>query len=69
MDRGLLISLSPDEEVTLRQIAHGMANPRSLRDRDVERLKQLDLVEQRRTGLGLTTIGHQRVGHLPGATA
>ncbi len=69
MERGLLVSLSPDEEATLRQIAHGMANPRSLRDRDVERLRQLDLVEQSRTGLGLTTIGYQRVGHSPGATA
>ena len=65
MDRSLLVSLSPDEEATLRQIAHGMAHPRGLRERDVARLTKLDLVEQRRMGLGLTATGQQRIGRVP----
>ncbi len=65
MDRGLLVSLSPNEESTLRQIAHGMAHPKGLRERDVERLTKLDLVERRRTGLCLTVTGERRIGRVP----
>jgi len=40
-DRGLLAPLSPHEEVTLRRMALGIANPTDLPARDVERLKIL----------------------------
>ncbi len=62
MERGLLIALSPDEEETLRKIAHGMMHPRSLRDRDVDKLVRFDLVERRRIGISVTTVGLQCLG-------
>ena len=37
-DRGLLATLSPHEEVTLRRVALGIAQPRELPAKDVERL-------------------------------
>ena len=69
MERALLVALSPSEEETLRKIAHGMAHARGLRDCDVERLKRLALVEQRRLGLCLSSLGQQRLGQAPGATS
>jgi hypothetical protein len=47
MERGALAPLSPNEEVTLRRIAIGIARAFELRSRDVTRLIRLLLVEQR----------------------
>ena len=62
MVRGLLVSLSPDEEETLRQIAHGRAHPMSLRDRDVAKLARFDLIERKRIGITVTPLGRQCLG-------
>jgi hypothetical protein len=45
-DRGLLAPLSPNEEVTLRRVALGIARPADLPGKDVKRLKALALVEE-----------------------
>ena len=66
MDRSLLALLSPTEESTLRRLANGGVHPMSLRESTVSRLKNLGLIEQRRTGLALTPMGLQRLGRSPG---
>lgn len=50
-DRGLLAPLSPNEEVTLRRVAIGIATPARLSERD---LKALSLIEEHGGGLRLT---------------
>ncbi len=62
MVNGLLAALSPNEDSTLRRIANGDAHPRSLRERDVARLKRLALIEESRMGLTLSLLGQQRLG-------
>jgi hypothetical protein len=59
-ERGLLAPLSPHEEVTLRRVALGIANPAELPTRDVERLTALMLVEEHEDALRLTPVGKQR---------
>jgi hypothetical protein len=68
-DRGLLAPLSPHEEVTLRRVALGIANPSDLPARDVERLKSLLLIEEFSAGLRLTPIGKKRYLALPNTAA
>jgi hypothetical protein len=67
-DRGLLAPLSPHEEVTLRRVALGIANPVDLPARDVERLKCLLLIEDCRVGLRLTPAGKKRYLALPNSS-
>jgi hypothetical protein len=57
-DRGLLAPLSPHEEITLRRVALGIANPTDLPTRDVERLTSLLLIEEYRAGLRLSPTAH-----------
>ena len=64
-DRGLLAPLSPNEEVTLRRVAIGIAKPADLPARDVERLRVLMLVEENGGGLRLTPAGQERYLALP----
>jgi hypothetical protein len=68
-DRGLLAPLSPHEEVTLRRVALGIANPTDLPTRDVERLKSLFLIEECGAGLRLTPTGKKRYLALPNSSA
>jgi hypothetical protein len=68
-DRGLLAPLSPNEEVTLRRVALGIAQPADLPAKDIERLKALALVEEHRAGLRLTPVGKKRYLALPHSTA
>jgi hypothetical protein len=67
-DRGLLAPLSPHEEVTLRRVALGIAQPRELPAKDVERLKALVLVEEHGGGLRLTPVGKKRYLALPNSS-
>lgn len=67
MPRSLDAPLSPNEEVTLRRVALGVAPPRDLPQRDLMRLKRLSLVEDRDGKLHLTEIGRQRYRALPRA--
>jgi hypothetical protein len=68
-DRGLLAPLSPHEEVTLRRVAIGIANPADFPAKDVERLKALMLVEEYEAALRLTAVGKQRYRGLPNSAA
>jgi hypothetical protein len=68
-DRGLLAPLSPHEEVTLRRVALGIANPVDLPAKDVERLTSLLLIEEFSAGLRLTPIGKKRYLALPNSGA
>jgi hypothetical protein len=64
-DRGLVAPLSPNEEVTLRRVAIGIAKSAEFPLRDVRRLKALLLVEETDGGLRLTPAGRERYLALP----
>lgn len=60
MKRGLLAPLSPNEQTALRRVAKGISTTTDLRASSVERLKLLDLVEERDGGIRLTPLGEER---------
>jgi hypothetical protein len=60
MTRGSLAPLSPNEEITLRRVALGIAKPAALSQRDVERLTALHLIEEHDGGLRLRPLGRER---------
>jgi hypothetical protein len=60
MARGLRAPLSPNEELTLRRVALGIALAKDLPAADVLRLRNLALIEDRGERLGLTTLGKER---------
>jgi hypothetical protein len=64
MGRGLRAPLSPNEEVALRRIAIGVAQPSGP---EIERLKQLGLVEGADQALCLSEAGRERYARLPDA--
>ncbi|HEX9555264.1 MAG TPA: hypothetical protein VF991_02145 [Reyranella sp.] len=61
MVRGLIVPLSPNEEIALRRVAYGSAD---VAFRYAERLMRLALVEDAADGLRLTSVGQQRIGLL-----
>ena len=61
MNAGLLVELSPNEEVTLRRVAQGIAPPNTLSPESIARLKELMLVEDK---IVLTELGKARVAGL-----
>ena len=63
MGRGLRAPLSPNEEVALRRIAIGVAQPLGP---EIERLKQLGLVEGAGEALCLSEAGRQRYARWAG---
>ena len=65
MDRGLKAPLSPNEEITLRRVAYGIAHRDTMRAVDVLRLETLGLIAESDGVLGLTPMGQQRVAGLP----
>jgi hypothetical protein len=69
MERGLLASLSPNEEKALRRVAHGISKPKHLRDTSIVRLKRLALVEEQEGRIRLTDLGAQRVADGQAAVA
>ncbi len=60
MERGLRAPLSPNEELTLRRVALGIALAKDLPSADLLRLRNLALIEDRGERLGLTTLGKER---------
>ena len=60
MARGLRAPLSPNEELTLRRVALGIALAKDLPVADVLRLRNLALIEDRGERLGLTALGKER---------
>jgi hypothetical protein len=67
LTRGLVVSLSPNEDNTLRRVASGLAH--TYRAHDVDRLVQLGLAERTRSGVGLTALGQQRLDNARASTA
>jgi len=65
MDRGLVAPLSPNEEVTLRRVAYGIAKSDDLRPSHLVRLKRLALIEDRDGALFVTTAGRRRLTNSP----
>ena len=65
MERDLVVELSPNETITLRRVAYGVTSLDSLRPDDVKRLKLLQLVEERRSGISMTQLGRNRIAQLP----
>ncbi len=68
MDRGIKAPLSPNEEVTLRWVALGIARRDELRAADLTRLIHLLLVEEIDGRLTLSDLGRQRYQQLPKAS-
>jgi len=60
MERGLRAPLSPNEELTLRRVALGIAFAKDLPAADVLRLRNLAFIEDRGERLGLTALGKDR---------
>ena len=64
-----LFQLSEEEAITLRRIAFGESETRSLRRQDLVRLLSLRLVKENRNGmLELTTSGREHFESLPRAS-
>lgn len=59
------INLSEDEAVTLRRVAFGESDVRTLRRADLERLRTLRLIEKTPGGLRLTVGGDALFKSLP----
>ena len=64
MARGLRAPLSPNEELTLRRVALGIALAKDLPAGDVLRLLHLSLIEDHGERFGLTALGRERYEHL-----
>jgi hypothetical protein len=64
MAHGLRAPLSPNEELTLRRVALGVALAKDLRAGDVLRLLSLGLIEDRGDHFDLTALGRERYEHL-----
>ena len=60
-------ALTGDQEVTLRRIAFGQSELRSLRRGDVARLRTLGLIQDGKDGLELTSAGRRCFDALPKA--
>jgi hypothetical protein len=63
MDRGLVVPLSPNEEIALRRVAHGSVDVSA---RHADRLIRLALITADNAGLRLTEIGRRRLRELAG---
>ena len=63
MDRGLVVPLSPNEEIALRRVAHGSVDVSA---RHADRLVKLALITADTSGLRLTEIGRRRLRELAG---
>jgi hypothetical protein len=59
------VPLTADEEVTLRRVAYGQSEERTLRQDDLARLRSLRLIEAGKDGPQLTAAGKERFESLP----
>jgi hypothetical protein len=60
-----LADLSDDEAITLRRVAFGESELRTLRPADLARLKELRLIAPGRDGMVLTAAGRDHFDSLP----
>ena len=63
-----LFNLTDDEAVTLRRIAFGQSDLRSLRRADIDRLLKLRLIAESRNNIMLTISGQEHFDSLPRAS-
>jgi hypothetical protein len=64
--RGLIAPLSVSEEIALRRIALGIASHTELSERNLRRLRQLELIDD---AYQLTLLGRERYDSLPRPSA
>jgi hypothetical protein len=64
---GERFKLTDEEAITLRRVAFGESEVRSLRRADIARLLELRLIADGRDGLALTTSGRELFESLPRA--
>ena len=62
MERGLLVALSPNEEITLVRIAQGLRPTAEMEPHHLARLKRLALIEEAGADFRLTDLGRRRLG-------
>jgi len=60
-----LFNISDEEAVTLRRVAFGQSEMRTLRRADLEQLLKLRLIEEVKGGMRLTTSGKEHFESLP----
>jgi hypothetical protein len=60
-----LFKLTDDEAITLRRIAFGQSDIRSLRRADVDRLLRLRLIAEEKNSMALTISGKEHFDSLP----
>jgi hypothetical protein len=60
-----LFKLTDDEAITLRRIAFGQSDVRSLRRADVDRLLRLRLIAEDKNSMALTISGKEHFDSLP----
>ncbi len=63
-----LFKLTDDEAVTLRRVAFGQSDLRSLRRADIDRLLKLRLIAEGRNSMVLTISGQEHFDSLPRAS-
>ena len=59
------VTLSDDEAITLRRVAFGESDVKTLRRGDLDRLRALQLIETLGTGVRLTLSGEEHFRALP----
>lgn len=64
MEAGLLVELSPKEEIALRRVAQGIVEQNTQSSESIERLKALMLVEGKGEKVVLTELGKARLAGL-----
>ena len=62
-----LFKLTDEEAITLRRVALGESEIRSLRRADIERLLKLRLIAEGKNGMALTISGKEHFDSLPRA--
>jgi hypothetical protein len=65
MKKGLLAPLSPNEELALRRIAHGIAGLREINRLEIKRLAALNLIASDGITVSMTALGQERLALLP----
>jgi len=69
MGKGLVAPLSPNEELALRRIAHGIAGLREINRREIKHLAALNLIASDGFTVSITKLGEERLTHLPNVSA
>src|SRR4051812_42125698 len=66
MERGMSVTLSENEQITLRRVSYGIAKREDLRPQDLLRLAALKLITDGTARPELTQLGRERLATLRG---